>query len=204
MLFILILLIVILNKKEISMNDRIYKQSPDRLWSKERIERLEIENVITYCLDDGKVNNILDIGCGSGLFAEHLVRKGLKVVGIDINQDMIDAAKNNVPEAEFLLAEAENLPFKDNSFDMVFLGLVLHEVNDFEKSLSEAFRVCRIKTVVLEWKYEVANFGPPIEHRLKENFINEIAKSVGFGTIKSKHLSHLVLYTFMKIKELET
>lgn len=198
MYFILILLTVIFEKQVVAMNDRIYKQSPDKLRSKEREERLEIDKVIVKCLQDGTISNVLDVGCGSGVFTEHFVRQGLKAVGIDLNQDMIDAAKKFVPESDFLLAKAEDLPFKDNSFDLVFFGLVLHEVSDYNKSLSEAYRVCRLKTVVLEWKYEVADFGPPIEHRLTEKFIEQIAKVAGFKVIKSEHLTHLILYTLVK------
>ncbi|MGB9697201.1 MAG: class I SAM-dependent methyltransferase [Ignavibacteria bacterium] len=180
------------------MNERVYNQSPDNLRSKDRRERLEINKVVDYCLKNGKIKNVLDVGCGSGLFAEEFFKRGLKVTGIDLNPDMIEVAWQYLPEGNFYVGEAENLPFEDNSFDMVFFGVVLHEVNDYLKSLSEAYRICKIKTVVLEWKYEVAEFGPPIEHRLTEKFIEEAAKAAGFRNVESEHLTHLVLYTFEK------
>lgn len=180
------------------MNERIYNQSPENLRSNERKERLEIDKVIDYCLKGGSISNVLDIGCGSGLFAEGFFKKGLKVTGIDLNPDMVKAAQKYLPEGNFYVGEAENLPFEDNSFDMVFFGVVLHEVNDYLKSLSEAYRVCRIKTAVLEWRYEIAEFGPPIEHRLTDEFIREKSSLAGFSTIKFIPLTHLVLYLLTK------
>jgi len=53
-----------------------------------------------------KINNglVVDLGCGSGLWAEKLVQKRYQVLGIDISEAMIDIARNRVPEAEFRVA----------------------------------------------------------------------------------------------------
>lgn len=189
--------ILFINKRK-NMNERVYNQSPDNLRSKERRERLEIDKVVSYCLKDEDIKSVLDIGCGSGLFAEQFCKRGIKVTGIDLNPDMIESARRYVPEADFYVGEAEHLPFENDSFDLVFFGVVLHEVADYTKSLSEAYRVCNIKTVVLEWKYEVAEFGPPLEHRLTNEFIKEIALSAGFKKVDIEPLTHLILYTLIK------
>ena len=57
-------------------------------------------------LTRSKVNNglIVDLGCGSGLWAEKLVQKGYEVLGIDISEAMIDIARSRVPDAEFRVA----------------------------------------------------------------------------------------------------
>ena len=44
---------------------------------------------------------VVDLGCGSGLWAEKLVQAGYQVLGIDISEAMIDIARSRVPEAEF-------------------------------------------------------------------------------------------------------
>src|SRR5215470_4601875 len=44
---------------------------------------------------------VVDLGCGSGLWARELVNSGYRVLGIDISEAMIDLARSRVPEAEF-------------------------------------------------------------------------------------------------------
>ena len=56
---------------------------------------------------------VVDLGCGSGLWARELARAGYRVLGIDISEDMISIARSRVPEAEFRVAsvfEAEIPP----------------------------------------------------------------------------------------------
>jgi SAM-dependent methyltransferase len=47
---------------------------------------------------------VLDLGCGSGLWARELVRSGYSVLGVDISGAMISLARNRVPEAEFRIS----------------------------------------------------------------------------------------------------
>jgi len=178
-------------------NDRIYNQNAERLRSPERIALLEPDNV-TAAVITGNIKSILDIGTGSGIFAEKFSRKGIHVVGIDINPEMIDAAKEYLPQTLFETGEAEDLPFPNDSFDLAFMGLVFHEVNDYKKALSETYRVVKIGTAILEWKYLVEDFGPPLEHRLKSEFIVSLAKEIGFSKTEVINLNNLVLYKLGK------
>lgn len=180
------------------MNERIYNQSVDRLRSKERIKRIDIENVVSLCLRNRNIKTLLDIGTGSGLFAEAFWERGLKVTGIDINPKMIKAAKKFLPNSKFLLASAEKLPFKKESFDAIFFGLAFHEVSDYKKSLAEAYRVSKYFTFILEWKYKKEEFGPPIEHRLKKGFIKNLAFDIGFKKFNYKILINSILYIMEK------
>lgn len=180
------------------MNDRIYNQNPNKLRNKERIKRLEVDKVISICLKQGKIKTLLDIGTGSGLFAEAFYRNGIKVIGIDINKKMIKTAKLHLPKCKFLVASAESLPFRKNSFDAVFLGLVLHEVEDYYKTISEAFRVSKQYTFILEWKFKKEEHGPPIKHRLKSKFIEKLSNEAGYRGIIKKRLKNLILYILKK------
>jgi ubiquinone/menaquinone biosynthesis C-methylase UbiE len=180
------------------MNDRVYNNGIARLRSPERIERLEVERVVNLCLDQNKINTVLDIGTGSGLFAEEFHKHHKKVAGVDLNPEMLNAAKNYLPDAEFKEAVAENLPFDDNSFDLVFMGVLLHEVNDYTKALQEAKRVAVKQVSVLEWKYVTEDFGPPIEHRLSEDFLKKLSEKIGFSKMETVPLKNLVLYHFIK------
>ena len=180
------------------MNERVFNQNFDRLRSAERVERLNVNQIVDNCLSGGNIKSILDIGTGTGLFAEKFHEKGIKVAGVDVNPSYIEEAKKYLPNAEFKVSEAENLPFGDSSFDAVFFGVVLHEVDDFNKTLAEAKRVSRLKAFILEWQYKTEDFGPPIEHRLKPQFVEELSKENGFKNFKEVKLDKLVLYELTK------
>ena len=180
------------------MNERVYNSGVERLRSPERTERLEVERVVDLCLSGSKIGSLLDIGTGSGLFAEEFYKRDIEVTGIDANQEMLDAAKDYLPKCQFKLAPAESLPFEDKSFDMVFMGLVLHEVDDFAKVLKEIARVAVKKAAILEWNYEVQEFGPPLEHRLKPEFIEQLSKDAGFTSFSIVPLTNLSLYLLEK------
>ncbi|HEX2868144.1 MAG TPA: class I SAM-dependent methyltransferase [Ignavibacteriales bacterium] len=180
------------------MNERVFNQNIEKLRSEERRERLEVKRVVDLSLDHEPVSFVLDIGTGSGLFAEEFANRGFRVFGVDPNPEMIEAAKQFVPEARFYNAQAENLPFNDSSFDVVFFGLVLHEVDDYLKALKEASRVTRKEAAILEWEYAAQEFGPPLEHRLKKEFIEELALKAGFKNVEVHKLKNLVLYKLLK------
>ena len=180
------------------MNERVYNQKAYRLRSPERLELLEPDTVAGI-IADGSIKSLLDIGTGSGIFAEKFAEKGVHVVGLDINPEMIDAAKEYLPDTLFEIGEAENLPFPDGSFDYAFLGLVFHEVNDYKKAMAETFRVVKKGAAIMEWNYAVESVGPPLEHRLKPEFITGLAKETGFIKTEIKNLKNLVLYRLTKV-----
>lgn len=66
---------------------------------------------------------ILDLGCGTGVWAEEMVRRGCEVVGVDTNPRAVEAAKARGVDARLINAEA--LPFSDE-FDAVFSNASLH------------------------------------------------------------------------------
>ena len=62
---------------------------------------------------------ILDVGCGPGLYASLLIKKGAVVKGMDISKELIGIAKKEAPAAEFIIGDAERLPYKNSEFDIV-------------------------------------------------------------------------------------
>lgn len=180
------------------MNERVFSQGVDKLRAPERMARLEVERVVQLCLQDVGIGSLLDVGTGSGLFAEAFSNAGASVSGVDINTEMIDAAKRHLPEGEFIVAPAEGLPFADGSFDATFFGVVFHEVSDYRKALHEAHRVSRCCTFILEWQYKQEDFGPPLEHRLREVFIKDLSLSIGYRSFSATPLGTLVLYALLK------
>lgn len=86
--------------------------------------------------------NRLDIGTGTGEVLVKSNNRGLKV-GIDLAKGMLIKAKKKCKECYFVLADAENLPFKEGSFNTITLSLVYRHLLNKEAFLSEANRVLK-------------------------------------------------------------
>ncbi len=176
------------------MHEKRFKGDIDRLRSPERVERLEVERVTDLFLENGTTGSVLDVGTGTGLFAEAFSRRGLEVTGVDANPEMLIAARRYVPNGDFREGTAEALPYQDGSFDFVFLGLVLHESDEPLKSLMEARRVARKRVGILEWPYQEGVFGPPLAHRLNPEDLANLFRKAGFQKWKATGLSNTVFY----------
>ncbi len=177
------------------MHEKRFNSQVERLRDPGRIARLEVERTASLALNNlNDANTMLDIGTGSGLFAEKFAARGLQVTGLDANPEMLTAARQYVPAGTFHEGIAENLPFPDGSFDLVFMGLLLHETDDTLTALKEAYRVTQKRLAILEWPYEAQDFGPPIEHRLSSDKIVLFAKQAGFTAVHQNRLESLILY----------
>lgn len=90
-----------------------------------------------------KTRSILEVGCGVGGFCHFLNRKFKNVVGLDIAKLRIYSAHQLGKGPNFIIADAQYLPFKSECFDMVVCAETLEHVPDHIKSLSEMIRVIR-------------------------------------------------------------
>jgi len=90
-----------------------------------------------------KGKRFLDVGCGLGYFSQRAANLGAKVIGVDIGKKLIEKAKQRVPKGKFFIASASDLPFKNESFDIVLCTEVIEHVDNQRKVLSEIFRVLK-------------------------------------------------------------
>ncbi|MEJ2262056.1 MAG: class I SAM-dependent methyltransferase [Anaerolineales bacterium] len=176
------------------MHERRFHGQADRLRSPQRLELLEVARVVALCLEDLEAETVLDVGAGTGVFAEAFSQQGLAVSAIDVNPDLLEIARRYAPQATFRQAPAEAIPFPDRSFDLVFLGHVLHETDERLRALQEARRLARKRVVILEWPYLEEEHGPPLEHRLKPEEVLELGKQAGFEAVETLQLRHMVLF----------
>jgi len=146
------------------------------------------------CFEAVNLKSVLDVGVGSGLFAEAFSQRGLEISGVDVNSEMIVAARQFVPQGDFRESTAEELPYPNASFDLVFFGLVLHESDEPLKVLQEAWRVSRQRVGILEWSYQDGEFGPPLAHRLNPTEIANLARQAGYTNLEIIPLTHLSFY----------
>jgi ubiquinone/menaquinone biosynthesis C-methylase UbiE len=89
-------------------------------------------------LEDARV---LEIGCGSGAICRRLARDARTVVGIDPSPVFVERAKALAPELDFVVADGRELPFGDDTFDVVVCHTALCHIPGCERVLEEARRV---------------------------------------------------------------
>jgi demethylmenaquinone methyltransferase/2-methoxy-6-polyprenyl-1,4-benzoquinol methylase len=94
--------------------------------------------------------DILDVATGTGDFAVQLAKlKPAKVIGIDIADVMLELGRKKIEKKglsgtiQFIEADSENLPFADNSFDVVSSAFGVRNFEALEKGLGEMYRVLR-------------------------------------------------------------
>lgn len=101
---------------------------------------------------------ILDVGCGSGFYAILLSNLGYHVTGIDLTESMITDAKALAEEehcrAEFLVMDAENLQFPDETFDAVVSRNVTWNLPHPEQAYTEWVRVLKKGGILLNYDAE--------------------------------------------------
>ncbi len=107
--------------------------SYNKLHKEEQLNKIRI---IRNNLKIEKQDFLLDVGCGTGIFAEEF--KCIKI-GVDPAINLLNQGKN----AFYIQAYAENLPFKDNCFDKVISVTAIHNFKNIRKGLEEIKRVFR-------------------------------------------------------------
>jgi len=153
----------------------------------------------TIFVDDEDINNkdILDIGCGYGWFELNcLERKCIKITGIELTENDLNTAQNNIDNSKikFIVGNAINLPFKQDTFDTVVSWEVVEHIpkNTENKMFSESSRILKKRGVFYlstPCNNLFSNIFDPawwlIGHRhYKKNHLIEFAKTNGFETEK--------------------
>jgi len=88
---------------------------------------------------------ILDLCCGSGQATQILVKYSQHVTGLDASPLSLKRARQNVPQAEYVEAFAEEMPFPDDRFDLVHTSVAMHEMqpSQLREILKEVYRVLK-------------------------------------------------------------
>ncbi len=110
----------------------------------EFVDQLEYKLLCKHCGNlMGK--RILDVGCGTGMYSIRFANMGAHVTAIDPSNKMLSIAKEKtkhfVVPIHFIESAAEDLPFQNNSFDVVFACSSLEFVEDLGQTMEELHRV---------------------------------------------------------------
>ncbi len=89
---------------------------------------------------------VLDLGSGTGFVAKHL-NKNLNLCELDLALEMLQQSPS--PNSQKIQADFENLPFKNNSFDILISSFALQWLSDFDKSFSQFFSLLKPKGVFI-------------------------------------------------------
>jgi ubiquinone/menaquinone biosynthesis C-methylase UbiE len=88
-------------------------------------------------------DSALELGCGPGIFTGHLYEQGVQIIGLDQSAAMVERARKNVPDCEFIEGDAMAIPLDDDSVDVAFAASVVNVVSTPEKLVREMVRVVR-------------------------------------------------------------
>ena len=103
-----------------------------------------IKHIKNYLDLDKKLNNALDIACGTGLSTKALLEIATNVYGTDISQEMLKLALQP-DKINYSIAPAEQQPFADNTFDLITVSSGVHWF-DIDKFLIEANRLLKSRS----------------------------------------------------------
>ncbi|MBD2176352.1 class I SAM-dependent methyltransferase [Pseudanabaena sp. FACHB-1998] len=97
-------------------------------------------------LKDLQINpdaKVLDLCCGAGQATQELVQHFSEVTGLDASPIAIKRAQQRVPQAKYVEAFAEKMPFSDRSFDLVITSTAMHEMEpeQLQQIIQEVYRV---------------------------------------------------------------
>ena len=140
-------------KTEVKNDLEFYDENADNWWDeKSKIYALYHLNKPRFEFFDRHATNwqglkTLDVGCGGGFSCEFMAERGAIVSGIDQSEKCVQAAKNHAAisgfEINYRQGLAENMPYDDNTFDVVICVDVLEHVADYKQVVSEVHRILK-------------------------------------------------------------
>ncbi len=116
---------------------------------------------------------ILDLGCGTGALTVQLADLCNKIIGVDSSQSMIDKAKEQFSNIEFMVCDALALPY-ENEFDVVFSNAVFHWISDHDALLENIHKVLKPQGLL------VCEFGASGNIAAIENAFAKACNNLGY------------------------
>jgi len=124
-------------------------------------------------LKEENLSEVLELGCGTGLFTEALQKVSKKVVATDFSEEMVTAAREkrgNLKNVKFEKADALNLNYEDESFDTVFMANLIHVIGDARRVIQESNRVLKKGGTLIITSFAMNEM----------NFINQMAMGIRY------------------------
>ncbi len=143
------------------------------------------------------LGNVLELGCGSGIYTDILAKNCDTILATDLSKEMVEYAKNKFLNRENIKieeADATNLKYKEESFDTIFMANLLHIVSDYDKIIEQALRMLKKngKIIILNFTQSEMKFI----HKIF--LIYKFMKVYGKPDVKAKKIQ----FSVMDIKEI--
>jgi len=160
----------------------------------DRIQKREIAHALGSPSDRRRM---LEVGCGTGHWAAFFVSAGFDVIGVDASMRMLQVASSKgIPSARYSLADAQNLPFDRDTFDLACAITALEFMSDAQAALAEIARCVKPggKVVVgvlnrvslLAWLRRRRGSATFVGARLmSKKEVNALLKTVGDAAVHS-------------------
>ena len=156
----------------------------ERFW-----DSFEQDKLMPY-IQTAKGKKVLDAGAGTGRITIRLHNAGAEVTALDISPDMLKILGEKESAIERVEGDMEDMPFEDDSFDMVFSSLAIVHLKKLDTFLDECYRVLKDDGLLVltnihyrkaellsdgQGKYTVAGYNHFPRH------VTELAESLAFG-----------------------
>jgi len=159
---------------------------------KNPIQRLLLWNFFRHLVNltaTKKVDSILDVGCGEGFTLNRLKEHGIgkKLEGLEYSKDAIALGKKLYPGIKIIHGSVYELPYEDNSFDLVLCTEVLEHLEEPAKALKELVRVAKKYLVISVPNEPFFMFAQLVRGKNWSRFGNDI-----------EHINHWTMFGFPK------
>lgn len=153
---------------------------------------------VLNAINNIQFNKVLDLGCGTGVILKEISNKNssVELFGLDLSENMIAKATQRLgTTANLSVGDAENLPYSDNTFDLICCVESFHHYPNPKKALLEINRVLKKGGIfllcdtwtsspirhILNFFIRFSNDGDV--HIYSENEINKLLAVTGFGMV---------------------
>lgn len=129
--------------------DELFDRNPDN----EHITS-GYEDLYDFAFQKPPQGSVLDLGCGTGAHAVRMAERGYDVIAVDLSASGVRAARERFKRAgvsgRFVVADAEHLPFRNGSVDVVWSSLLLHHFPKLASLPDELARVATKRVIAME------------------------------------------------------
>ena len=134
--------------KRYDLVNRVLSFGIDKKWRKESIKE-------SFQFIDKKHIKILDVACGTGDMIKHWILyaknfdKNIEIIGLDPSREMLNIAKEKLPEIEFVQGFATEIPFENETYDIISISFGIRNVLETQKAIDEFYRILKKRGILL-------------------------------------------------------